>query len=309
MTHKLGHIHPVEFSVIIPLYNKEKSICSTIESVLNQTYAHFELIIINDGSTDNSLKEVQSFNDSRIIIFNKPNEGVSSARNLGIVKSQNQFIVFLDADDYWLPFCLDEFHKLIIEFPNVEVFCTNYNMTGKNLKGSDKRYYVEDYFYTSAFYLAKWSIPIMITGCVSIRRNLFNEVGYFNQNITHGEDIDMWERLANRYRIAKSEKVTTIYRTETENRASLLDERLKRKGVRTEYTGEGIINKSQKLYYGVQFVFEMRSIFMSGRNYNILLKQIRYIGWMIRGTLFIILVRILNIIVSPNIKKANKCQK
>jgi glycosyltransferase involved in cell wall biosynthesis len=287
------YLDPIEFSVIIPLYNKESSIGSTIDSVLNQTYSNFELIIVNDGSTDKSLTEVQKFDDSRIKIYNKLNGGVSSARNFGIEKSQKQFIVFLDADDFWFPFCLAEYCKLIIEFPDAEVYCTNYNMTGKNLKGSDRSYIVEDYYYTSAFYLAKWSIPIMLTGCVSIRRNLLNEVGYFDLNITHGEDIDMWERLAKRYRIAKSEKVTTIYRTETENRASLIDEKFKKKADQIEYTKPIKLSKSQKLYVGVQLVFELKSYILSGKNFPAIRNLIGYFCWIVRGILFIIKVRIL----------------
>lgn len=309
MISKSTPFDPIEFSVIIPLYNKEKSIISTIESVLDQTYPKFELIIINDGSTDNSLKVAQSLNDYRIKILNKPNGGVSSARNLGIEISQYQFIVFLDADDLWLPYCLEEFCRLIIEFPDAEVFCTNYNMTGKNLKGSDRRYRVKDYFYTSAFYLAKWSIPIMITGCVSVRRSLFNKVGYFDQNITHGEDIDMWLRLANISRIAKSEKVTTIYRTESENRAMLLDESLRIKPDGIEVKRDKSLSKSQKLYYGVQYVFDLKPFLLSGMNFGLIRKQAKYFDWIIKGAIFIIKVRILSIALSPFHQKENTCQQ
>ncbi len=299
MISKSTPFDPIEFSVIIPLYNKEKSISSTIESVLDQTYPNFELIIINDGSTDNSLKVVQSFNDPRIRISDKPNGGVSSARNLGIEVSQHQFIVFLDADDLWLPYCLEEFCRLIIEFPGAEVFCTNYNMTGKNLKGSDSRHCVEDYYYTSAFYMAKWSIPIMITGCVSVRRDLFKEVGYFDQNITHGEDTDMWIRLANIERIAKSEKVTTIYRTETENRAMMLDESLRKKPDGIDVKRDKLLSKSQKLYYGVQYIFDLKSFLLSGMNFGLIKKQVKYFDWMLKGAIFIIKVRVLNLDISP----------
>lgn len=293
MTSQDGHLDPIKFSVIIPLYNKEKSISLTIESVINQTYPDFELIIVNDGSTDNSLEAAQSFKDTRIKIVNKHNGGVSSARNLGINLSQNQFIVFLDADDLWLPYCLEEFCALIREFREAKIFCTNYNMTGKNLKGSERRYYIEDYFFTSAFFLAKWSIPIMITGCVSVRRDLFNEVGNFNQHITHGEDLDMWDRLARYSKIAKSEKVTTIYRTEAENRASQLDESLKLKQKPDFHKRDNVLNKSQKLYYGVQSVFELISGLLSGKISNIFFNERIYRSLILKGLFFIIRVRVL----------------
>jgi len=289
-----GFFNPIEFSVIIPLYNKEISIASTIDSVLKQTHTNFELIIVNDGSTDQSIIVAQSFNDSRIKIINKENGGVSSARNLGIAFSQFQFVVFLDADDIWVPFCLDEFCKLINEFREAQVFCTNYNMTGRNLKGSDRRYYVEDYYYTSAYYLARWSIPIMLTGCVTVRRDLFTKVGNFNQHISHGEDIDMWQRLAKGARIAKSEKITTIYRTDTENRASLKDESLKLKSDNVVIRRNLISSKSEKLYYGIKFILELWEDKLLGGNTQALRKLVKFPDWMIRGLLFIIKVRILN---------------
>jgi glycosyltransferase involved in cell wall biosynthesis len=297
MTSQYGLLDPIRFSVIIPLFNKEKSIRSTIESVLNQTYPNFELVLVNDGSTDNSLIAASSFNDTRIKILNKDNGGVSSARNRGIELSQNQYIVFLDADDLWLPYCLEEFCILINKFREAQVFCTNYNMTGKNLKGSERRYYIEDYFYTSAYYMAKWSIPIIITGCITIKRDIFIEVGYFNQNISHGEDIDMWNRLAKYSRIAKSEKVTTIYRTEAENRASHLDESLKLKQKQKQKQGRNkrnnVLNKSQRLYYGVQSVFELRSELLSGKITNIFKNERIYLNLIIQGLLYIIKVRVL----------------
>jgi glycosyltransferase involved in cell wall biosynthesis len=290
-----GQLDPIEFSVIVPLYNKEKSIRSTIESILNQTFPNFELIIVNDGSTDDSLKVAQSFNDPRIKIINKTNGGVSSARNLGIEISKNQYIVFLDADDLWLPFCLEEFCRLITDFPEAEFFCTNFNMTGKNLKGSDRRYLVKDYFYTSAYYLAKWSITLVITGCVAIRKYIFEEVGSFDQNLTHGEDIDMWERLATRFKLAKSERVTTTYRIEAENRASLIDERLKKRKDLVAPDKRNALSRSQTLYYGVQSVFDLRSLLLSGKNFFIIRLQIKYLDWVLRGIFFIVKVRILNI--------------
>src|SRR5687767_2996559 len=90
-------------TVIIPLYNKEKSILDTVYSVLNQTYKDFELLIINDGSKDNSLKVVQSISDPRVVIIDKPNGGVSSARNAGILNAKNEYLAFLDGDDIWHP--------------------------------------------------------------------------------------------------------------------------------------------------------------------------------------------------------------
>src|SRR5690554_7052561 len=90
------------FSVVIPLYNKELSINNTIQSVLNQTFQDYEIVVVNDGSTDKSLEVVKQINDFRIRIINKLNGGVSSARNRGIEESKFDWIAFLDGDDLWM---------------------------------------------------------------------------------------------------------------------------------------------------------------------------------------------------------------
>lgn len=101
-------------SVVIPLYNKAHTIVHTLQTVINQTYRQFEVLIVNDGSTDNSVKIIKdSFNDSRIIIINQENGGVSVARNTGIKAARGELIAFLDADDEWLPDYLEEAVKAI----------------------------------------------------------------------------------------------------------------------------------------------------------------------------------------------------
>ena len=90
-------------SIIIPCYNAEKYIAETIQSVINQTYKNWELIVVNDGSTDNSPDIIKEFvaNDNRIAFIDKPNSGVSDSRNKGLAKAKGAYIAFLDADDVW----------------------------------------------------------------------------------------------------------------------------------------------------------------------------------------------------------------
>ena len=101
-------------SIIIPLYNKETAIANTISSVLKQTYINWELIVVDDGSTDRSGEIVKSITDKRILYFIKENGGVSSARNYGIKKANGKWIVFLDADDYFLPDALNILYRLVV---------------------------------------------------------------------------------------------------------------------------------------------------------------------------------------------------
>ena len=105
------------FSVVMPLFNKEGSVPSTIRSILSQTYSNYELIIINDGSTDLSLKRAASFSDPRIRIIEQQNLGASAARNRGIKAASNPYIAFMDGDDIWEPEYLQTQRKLIQDYP------------------------------------------------------------------------------------------------------------------------------------------------------------------------------------------------
>ena len=99
-------------SIVIPLYNKGFIIHKTIKSVLEQTFTDFEVVIVNDGSTDSSFEIVSQFSDKRIKLFQQENKGAASARNVGIEKATSNLIAFLDADDFWYPNHLEELVKL-----------------------------------------------------------------------------------------------------------------------------------------------------------------------------------------------------
>lgn len=191
------------FSIVIPLYNKETTICKTIESVLNQSFQQFELIIVNDGSTDNSLDVIESIYDLRIRIINKPNGGVSSARNRGIEEAIYQYIALLDADDIWGSGYLEDMYSLIEEYPLAEVYSSNFEFIYPNKKAHFatnglSRGYIDNYFK-----LACESV-IIHSSSVIIMKSAIVKVGGFNENITRGEDIDVWTRLGISCKIAYS---------------------------------------------------------------------------------------------------------
>lgn len=113
------------FSVIIPLYNKERTIVRTLSTVITQTYTEFEVIIVDDGSTDSSVSLIRdSFNDERIKVITQKNKGVSSARNEGVLRARHEYLAFLDADDEWLPGYLEKVKEAISLFPEAGMFCT-----------------------------------------------------------------------------------------------------------------------------------------------------------------------------------------
>lgn len=200
------------FSVIIPLYNKENFIEDTLHSILNQTFSDYELIIVNDSSTDNSEEKVLQFTDSRIRYFFKENGGVSSARNYGISVAQAEYITFIDADDYWYPNFLEEMFLNINQFKNEKVFAAAFEIeTLKKIipavysikKSSDSQ--IINYFEASQKESAIWS------SCVIFHKSVFEKIGDFDINLKSGQDTDLWVRIGLVYPIVFSWKILARY--------------------------------------------------------------------------------------------------
>lgn len=204
------------FSVVIPVYNKEKEIKSTLESVLNQTFADFEVILVDDGSTDNSVAIVRSCEDVRIKLVMQENQGVSAARNTGIRNASAQYIALLDADDRWKTNYLEEQYKLIQKYPVCNVFAVNYyylysfgnlvlnRVNHLNMHGEDG--ILDDYFYIGAT-----SQPPIWTSAVVIRKKALEQINGFPVGIKSGEDLLTWAKLAYYNKIAYSKKSLAIY--------------------------------------------------------------------------------------------------
>ena len=182
-------------SVVIPLYNKENYIGSTIENVLNQSFQDFEIVIVDDGSTDNSFAIANSFNDSRIRLLQQKNAGPSAARNKGIELSESNFIALLDADDVWKKNHLEELYNSISKFPDAALFCNAYqlklqkNFTHNatyNLQNMHDIQPVEDYFSASIIHPLAW------TSAVAFNKSDFWDLGGFDTALSLREDIDLW---------------------------------------------------------------------------------------------------------------------
>lgn len=211
----------MHFSVVIPLYNKEKHIKRAINSVLNQTYQNFEIIIINDGSTDFGIEEVKNIKDSRIKLYNKSNGGVSSARNYGIERSSHEYIGLLDADDMWQPTFLKSISCLIKEYPQAGAYATSYDFIRDkevtpaklNVTLEQGQTCIVDYF-RGAIYN-----PLISASSVVIPKRVFENIGLFSTDITRGEDLEMWCRIALKYEIAFLNKNLASYFLDAENRS------------------------------------------------------------------------------------------
>lgn len=209
----------MKFSIIIPLYNKQNYIRRTLESVLSQTYTDFEVIVVNDGSKDNSLQEAMKVTDSRIRVIDKENGGVSSARNRGIKEAKNEWICFLDADDIMYANCLEEYKKLHTDYPEVKVLCASIDVNIKKYPSQERRYVVTNYYKANIYSEMRTGISLLCTDCICIHKSCLDEVGVFNPQYTHGEDLNLWDRLQAKYKFAKSEVAVAYYDMGAENRS------------------------------------------------------------------------------------------
>lgn len=184
------------FSVIIPLYNKENFIENTIQSVLDQTFQDFEIIVINDGSIDKSEEKLLQFKDPRIRYYSKKNEGVSTTRNLGITFANANFIAFLDADDYWYPDFLKVMFDYCTRFINQKVFTTAIEVeTSENTFLAQYSINKTSDFESVNYFKASKKESAILTSATVFNKEVFDKVGVFDPNIKSGQDTDLWIRI------------------------------------------------------------------------------------------------------------------
>jgi glycosyltransferase involved in cell wall biosynthesis len=211
----------VLISVVIPLYNKEQSAARAIRSVLSQCYPHFELIVVDDGSTDGSLEVAQRFSEPRMTVLTQSNKGVASARNRGISVAKGEYICFLDADDEYSPGFLDEIAKLISAKPDAALFCCRYKEVdefGRPFVGNADL--PETFFgeVTDFFLHYKHSRSLMCSSNICAKRSFIDAVGGFPDGQRIGEDIYLWLRIALLGAVMFSGTIlSTVYRN-AENR-------------------------------------------------------------------------------------------
>lgn len=203
-------------SVVIPLYNKEKSIASTLRTVLNQTFSDYEIVIVNDGSTDGSVEEIEKVQDDRIRLVHQPNAGVSAARNRGIEEAKGELIAFLDADDEWKPEYLATQYQLSLKYPECSVFACNYesrDVMGRVTPTLIHRlpFVEEDGILTNYFEVASCSHPPICSISIMVKKQAIQAIGGFPMGIKSGEDLLTWARLAYKYKIAFSRRICACY--------------------------------------------------------------------------------------------------
>lgn len=205
-------------SVVMPLYNKAAQVLATVASVTAQTVSNWELVVVDDGSTDNGPALVRALADPRIRLVSQPNAGVSAARNLGIELASADLIAFLDADDLWLPEFLTTILALQTDYPEVSWFATGYEIRpplgsafASRLRGCATdfvRGILPDYFA-----VAICSDPPVWTSATAVQRSVIQEVGGFPVGIGSGEDLLTWARLAACFPLAYEARSLAVFVT------------------------------------------------------------------------------------------------
>lgn len=243
MKKSMDKTETMDISVVIPLYNKESSIRTAVECALRQTCSVREVIIIDDGSTDESAKVVKGLikecfwrGDGRIRLVSQANSGVSAARNTGIREAKGEWIAFLDADDIWKSNHIEQITRLHETFPQAAVLSTNYEIvtsaevqnpnTVSEKRNGDSIFSFDDLFSSNAvasqegcegfivndFYgRLLFGKHVVWSSTAVVKRSALSEIGGFDTRMTKGEDLDCWERLYEKEVFAQSDAVTALY--------------------------------------------------------------------------------------------------
>lgn len=186
------------FSVIIPTYNRDQFIQKAVDSVLNQSFDNFELIVIDDGSEDQTQQVLSKYSDQRLKCFKQQNQGVASARNRGLELARGNWICFLDSDDWWVNHKLERTFKEIKTNPKIKIFHTDEiwykNGTLHNQKNIHKK--PSGFVYDHALPLCCISIST-----VAIHHTVFDVIGIFDESMEACEDYDFWLRTTSKFEV------------------------------------------------------------------------------------------------------------
>lgn len=189
----------VLISVVIPLYNKAPWVKRCIDSIVSQSYQELEILVVNDGSTDNSVEVVKKIEDSRIRVIDKPNGGVSSARNRGIDEAKGEFIAFLDADDMWMPRHIEALLKGFQDHSNASIISNRLNdrMNGQgtqNENAHDEPFKFIQFDYL--FELSENRFPIHIGSSMYRKSTIDTHTIKFYEHVHLGEDVNFMIRVS-----------------------------------------------------------------------------------------------------------------
>lgn len=204
------------FSVIIPTYNREKLLKRAINSILCQTYKYFELIIVDDGSTDHTKDLVENCKDDRIIYIYKENGGQNSALNIGIECAKGEYIGFCDSDDSWFP---DKLEKHIAKYASDEEIKVVYDLTGVMKNGKlilGRNDTCDGWCYKEVLEQGYLTSPTFLT----CKRECFEKIGLLPEELVYGQDDDLCFKLCKHYKVGLIKEILGILHIDADNRVT-----------------------------------------------------------------------------------------
>lgn len=196
-------VYPIKFSVVIPSYNRAALIPKTIQSILDQTVQDFEIIVVDDGSKDNTEEVVKAIADPRISYYKKENGERGAARNYGAARSKGQYVTFIDSDDWMYPFYFEEAQKIIDAHNTPEIFHMSYEFVSPEGAVLDQKFHEKD--------LNAQELKENIMGCIGVvvRNDIINTYRFSEDRRLSGtEDWLLWLRIGSRYPIYYSDRIT-----------------------------------------------------------------------------------------------------
>jgi len=198
---------PLFFSVIIPTYNRSNFLKHAIDSVLQQSFQDFELIIVDDGSTDGTEELVGELKDSRLVYHHQSNQGVAQARNQGVQLAKGGWIAFLDSDDRWTPKKLEAAVQYIQQWPLINIFHTEevWYRSGKLLNQKKKHQNPTGWVYPNILPICCMSMSTLV-----IKREVFDAIGLFDESFIACEDYDFFLRATHQFEVKLIEQPLTL---------------------------------------------------------------------------------------------------
>ena len=234
------------FTVVIPVFNKESFIEQTLNGVINQSFKAFEILIINDGSTDESLNIINRFNDERIKVYSQENKGVSAARNFGILNAQAKYIALLDGDDLWESTYLETMYSAISNYPNASIFAAAIaHKFDKKTFASEYDFVVDSEFTVLDYFKNSLKHQLLSGSSVVFKKSIIETTGLFDIDLKSGEDTDLWIRFGLHYPVVFINQTLAYYvHNDSSLSKSAID--LNAKPKFDKYLNEEIENKDLK---------------------------------------------------------------
>jgi GT2 family glycosyltransferase len=224
-------------SVVIPTYNSAAFLRGAIQSVLSQTYSDFEVIVVDDGSTDNTESVAHSFGD-RVSYVKQENKGAGAARNHGIKRSQGKYVAFLDSDDLWLPGKLTEQIPLLDRESKIGLVYSDWAVVPE--QGEAEPSYLRNRPAASGHVFDELiQCGFILTSGTVVRRSCLDDVGYFDETLSIAQDYDLWLRICYRWKVALVNKPLVIKR----NRGGNLSSNLPKTGAERILLFEKVLQK------------------------------------------------------------------